>query len=70
MIMTYFITLKSLEKCYSLVVFSKTMKNTSQHKIKSFTMEQQHFNKLILYKRSIVKLLIYNMNGIINITMM
>ena len=27
-----------------MVIFSKTMANTSEHKIKSFTIEQKHFN--------------------------
>ena len=49
--------------------FSETLTNTCQHKIKSFTIEQKHFNKLKQYKWSIVQLVIYNLNGIINITM-
>ena len=49
--------------------FSKTRSNTSEHKIKSFTIEQKHFNKLILYKWSIVQLVICNVNEIKNITM-
>ena len=36
------------------------MTNTSEHKTKSFTIEQKHFNKLILNKWSIVQLVICN----------
>ena len=49
--------------------FSETLPNACEHKIKSFTIEQKHFNKLILYKWSIVQLVIYNINEIINRTM-
>ena len=43
--------------------FSETFTNTSEQKLKSFTIEQKHFNKLILYKWSIVQLVICNING-------
>ena len=49
--------------------FSKTLMNTSEDKIESFTIEQNRLNRKIIYKWSIVKLVIYNKNGIINITM-
>ena len=49
--------------------FSETLTNTCEHKIKSFTIEQKHFNKLLLYKWRLVQLVIYNINGIINRTM-
>ena len=54
---------------YTLFIFFRNIDNTCEHKIKSFTIEQKHFNKLILYKWSSVQLVIYNINGIINITM-
>ena len=31
-------------------IFSEMLMNTCEHKIKSFTIEQKHLNKLILYK--------------------
>ena len=58
-----------LNSCKNMITSCKTLTNTCEHKIKSFTIEQKHFNKLILYKRSIVQLVIYNINEIINITM-
>ena len=57
------------EKDYYKFLFSETLTNTCEHKIKSFTIEQKHFNKIILYKWSIVQLVIYNINKIIIITM-
>ena len=60
---------KGIEKCYLRVIFSETLTNTCEDKIKSFTIEQKHFNKLILYKWSIVQLVICNINGITSITM-
>ena len=46
------------------VKFSKNVDNTSEHKSKSFTIEQKHINKLTLYKWSIVQLVLYNINEI------
>ena len=40
--------------------FSETLMNTCEHRTISFTIEQKQFNKLILYKWSIVQLVIYN----------
>ena len=42
-----------------MATFSKTLTDTCEHKIKSFTIQQKQFNKLILYKWSIVQLVIY-----------
>ena len=48
--------------------FSETLTNTCEDSIKSFTIEQKQFNNFILYKWSIVQLVICKINGIINIT--
>ena len=38
-----------LNSCkYTCLFFSETLMNTCEHKIKSFTIERKHFNKLIL----------------------
>ena len=55
--------------CESIFLFSESLTKTFKYKIKSFTIEQKHFNKLILYKWRLVQLVVYNTNGIINITM-
>ena len=52
-----------------MILISKTMTNTGEHKIKSFTIQQKHFNKLLLYKWSIVEIVIININGKLNTTM-
>ena len=49
--------------------FSETLANTCENKIKSFTTEQKHINKLIPCKWSIVQVVIYNINEIKNKTM-
>ena len=53
----------------TIVFFQKRWQKTFEYKIKSFTIEQKQFNKLILCKWSVVQLIIYNINGIINTTM-
>ena len=53
---------------YNKFLFSKTLTYTYEHKIKSFTIEQKQFKKLILYKWSIVKLVTSNINEIIKYT--
>ena len=57
-----------LNSAYSMVMFSKTLNNTCEHKIKSFAIEEKHFNKSILYTWSVVHLVNYIMNGTMNKT--
>ena len=49
--------------------FSETLTNTCEQKIKNSTIERKNLNKLILYKWSIVQLVIYHINEKINIPM-
>ena len=67
--MHYWNTKLYMKKTTINFYFSETLTNTCEHEIKSFTIEQKQFNELILYKWSIVQLVIYNINEIINKTM-